>query len=135
MAQATLIGWQEYCALSALGLHKIRAKIDTGARTSALHATHIKFTEIKGEPYVYFSVGHTKCQAKLVEMRMVTNSGGQQEKRPVIETTIAMGGYQFNIEITLTNRTPMRFPMLLGRQALKHRFYIDPNKRYLLGKL
>ncbi len=135
MVEKALIGWQEWCSLPGLGIGSLKAKIDTGAKTSALHATDIKVITIDGQEFVKFCVHEAHCIAPLVDTRVVINSGGNREKRHVIKTGIAMGPFKWNIEITLTNRGPMTFRMLLGRQALRGRFFIDPKKRFALGKL
>lgn len=134
-----LIGWREYLALPILGIDKIKVKIDTGARTSALHALHIHTYKEKGQEMVKFQVHpiqretHTTiaCTAPLLEYRHVTNSGGHSQLRPVIITPVKLGIYQWNIELTLTNRDVMGFRMLLGRQAVKNRFLIDSGQCFL----
>lgn len=137
-----LIGWQEFCSLPDLGLPVIKAKIDSGAKTSALHAYDIKPFTKDGEKYVRFKVQPlqrnklaVECVAKLVEKRYVISSNGEREKRYVINTTIALGGRSFPAELTLTSRHKMAFRMLLGRGALrKAKVAIDPAKSYLMGK-
>jgi hypothetical protein len=134
-----LIGWREYLALPILGIDKIKVKIDTGARTSALHALHIHTYKEKGQEMVKFQVHpiqretHTtiNCIAPLLEYRHVTNSGGHTQLRPVIITPVKLGMYQWNIELTLTNRDVMGFRMLLGRQAVKNRFLVDSGQCFL----
>lgn len=133
-----LIGWRESLGLPTLGIDKINAKIDTGARTSALHAFQIK---IEGD-MVKFRVHprqrntHTtiECIAPLIEYRHVTNSGGHTQLRPVIESIVRLGDYQWSIELTLTNRDAMGFRMLLGRQAVKNRFLVDSGKSFIYEK-
>ena len=141
-AQARMIiGWREWCALPDLGLPGILAKIDTGARTSALHAFHIKrFTQDDTE-WVSFAIHPLQrkrhpeilCQARLVDERVITSSNGKSEKRPVISTTLSLGCHQFDTEITLTNRDEMGCRMLVGRQSLKKRFLVDSALSYTLG--
>jgi hypothetical protein len=134
-----LIGWREYLTLPILNIDKIKVKIDTGARTSAIHALHIHTYKEKSLEMVKFEVHpiqretHTTihCVAPLLEYRHVTNSGGHTQLRPVIVTPIQLGDYQWNIEVTLTNRDVMGFRMLLGRQAIKKRFLIDCTKSFL----
>jgi hypothetical protein len=138
----TLIGWREWLALPGLGVDELKVKIDTGARTSALHAFTVeKFVE-HGAWCVRFgihplhkdnSVEHY-CVADLVEERWVMDSGGHREKRAVIYTPICMGGNTWPIYITLTNRDNMTFRMLLGRNALRGRVIVDMNASYLLGR-
>ena len=138
-----LIGWQEYCGLPALNVPSINAKIDTGAKTSALHAEDIKVFSKLGEKYVRFKVhplaGSTKqvqiCEAPLIERRYVVSSNGEREKRYVIRTQITLGSRSFEAELTLTSRHKMAFRMLLGREALrKARVAVDPTKAHLMGK-
>lgn len=138
-----LIGWQEYCALPRLGVSAINAKIDTGAKTSALHAEDIKVFSKMGQKFVRFKVhpmaGSTKlvqtCEAALIERRYVLSSNGEREKRYVIRTTIILGSRSFEAELTLTSRHKMAFRMLVGREALrKARVTIDPTKAHLMGK-
>lgn len=134
-----LIGWRESLALPTLGINKIKVKIDTGARTSALHALHIDSYKEKDQEMVKFQVHPIQretrttidCIAPLLEYRHVTNSGGHSQLRPVIITPIKLGIYQWNIELTLTNRDVMGFRMLLGRQAVKNRFLVDSGKSFL----
>lgn len=136
------IGWREWIALPELGIRRIKAKIDTGARTSALHAFRVDCFEEKGKTKVSFSL-HPKqknkikvvdCIADLLEMRWVTDSGGHREYRPVIATTVLLGGRQWPVEITLTSRDDMRFRLLLGRTAIRHHFVVDPSTSFLMGK-
>ena len=136
------IGWREWIQISELGVHQIKAKIDTGARTSALHAFHVRPFEQDGIQRVEFKLHprqrdndtHVVCSAPIVDQRDVTDSGGHREKRWVIMPTITLGGTTFPIEMTLTDRDDMRFRMLLGRTAMRGRFVVDPARSYLLGK-
>ena len=137
-----LIGWEEWCALKKLGLPAIQAKIDTGAKTSALHAFDIEMYHRKDEKWVRFKVhplANNKiithlCHARLVDFRRVTNSGGQQEWRYVITTPLTLGRETWDIQITLTDRSPLSFRMLLGREALRGHVMIDPQKSHVTGK-
>lgn len=134
-----LIGWREWLALPALGISQIKAKIDTGARSSALHAFDLHPFEQDGQPWLRFSVHPYQrnsdrtiiAQAPLIDEREVRNSGGKAELRPVIATSVCLNGQQWSIELTLTNRDVMGFRMLLGRQALRQRFWVDPGRSYL----
>ena len=139
-----LIGWREWVSLPALGLPVIKAKVDTGARTSALHAFDIETFERAGTQYVRFSVHPlqskhgrqdvvVKCEAPVVDYRLVSDSGGHREKRYVIETEIRVGTLAFAIEVTLANRESMTHRMLLGRTAMRN-LIIEPTHSYLLGK-
>lgn len=137
-----ILGWREWVALPELGIDKIKAKIDTGARTSTLHAFAVEAFEQDQQKYVSFAIHPiqkndkvvVECTAKVKDQRWVTDSGGHPEYRYVIETPIRIAGKDFMIEITLTNRDVMRFRMLLGRSALKHRFHINPAASYLTKK-
>jgi hypothetical protein len=137
----TIIGFREWVSLSELRLHAIKAKVDTGAKTSSLHAYDIRLVKREGVTFVKFKVHPlqrdssvvTICSSPLVDRRIVTDSGGHKEERYVIETTIQMGSRVAKIELTLTNRESMKYRMLIGREALRN-FYIDAGESYLLGK-
>ena len=141
MSEALRIGWREWVGLPEWGLPAIKAKIDTGARTSSLHALDPEECTLEGVPHVRFillPVQHTLAMgqevfAPLVDRRKVTNSGGVGQVRYVISLRLAIGGLERDIEVTLANRRDMRFRMLLGRQALEGAL-IDPAESYLLGK-
>ena len=136
------IGWRELIGLPDLGIDKIKAKVDTGARTSALHAFRITPFSKDNDTYVRFYVHpaqHKKtpeveCIALVVDQRHVTNSGGKATERYVIRTTIIAGDESWPIELTLTNRDEMGFRMLLGRQAIRRRFVVDPGRSYVTSK-
>lgn len=137
-----MIGWREWVDLPELGLFDIKAKVDTGARTSALHAFDVEpFTE-DGRDRVRFAMHplHRRddkvqvCEADIVDERVVTNSGGQREPRYVIETLLDFAGARWPIEMTLTARDDMMFRMLLGRTAMKGRLVVDPEQSYLMGR-
>jgi hypothetical protein len=139
----TIIGWNEWVELPQLGLPLIKAKIDTGARTSALHAFDIETFKRRGASWVRFKIhplqGNGKldviCEAPVVDRRLVTDSGGKAERRLVIETLATIAGITRRIEITLTNREKMVFRMLLGRQAIsKFDFVVNPAQTALLRK-
>lgn len=137
-----IVGWQEWVSLPELGLPAVKAKIDTGAKTSSLHAYHIeKFTQ-RGQPYVRFEVHPIQrnrvvtrlCEAPVIDKRTVKSSSGDKEKRPVIKTQLLLGDVQWEIELNLTNRDTMGFRMLLGREALKH-MLVNPKHTCLHGKI
>ena len=140
-SKQTIIGWREWLALPDLGIKAIKAKIDTGARTSALHAYDIEPFESGGALKVKFSVHPLQrrkdieihCEAHVVDRRRVTSSDGQSERRYVIRTLMAVGNLRWPIELTLTSRKSMRFRMLLGRSAMSSHLVIDPAKSYLIG--
>jgi hypothetical protein len=135
----TVIGWREWVGLPDLGIDNIKAKIDTGARTSSLDASEVVLFEKEGRTMVRFQAtsgrrDNTKqqtCTAAVVENRNVTNSGGYVEERIVISTKIRIGDLEKKIEITLTQRDNMKFRMLLGRTALGNDFQVDVGRSYL----
>ncbi|HEY9602802.1 MAG TPA: ATP-dependent zinc protease [Allocoleopsis sp.] len=135
-----IIGWQEAVQLPELSI-KVIAKVDTGARSSALHARDIevfwkgkkKMVRFKVEPYMTSNVQTEYIEVRLLEQRIVKSSNGQTELRPVIKTTLKLGSETFEIELTLTNRELMGYAMLLGRAAISNRFMIHPGKAFLLS--
>lgn len=137
--QLPAIGWREWLSLPDLGLTGIKAKIDTGARSSALHAFDIEFfkqqdldfVRFKVHPYQFNDTDTVIAEAELLDIRTVRNSGGQSQSRPVIKTNILLGEQLLPIELTLTNRDVMGFRMLLGRQAVRRRFLVDSGRSYL----
>ncbi|MDF1561835.1 MAG: RimK/LysX family protein [Deltaproteobacteria bacterium] len=137
-----LIGWREWVELPSLGIERIKAKIDTGARTSALHADVVRTYHRAGRCFVTFRVHPTQrslspeleVHAEMIDERQVRSSSGKAELRPVILTTLQLGEERWPIEITLTRRDLMGFRMLLGRQALRRRVRIDPGRSFLLGR-
>lgn len=136
-----VIGWVEWVSLPDLPVKRIKAKADTGAKTSALHAENIRVRLIEnGKHEVTFTVFPSKKKSQAVtvtsplsESRLVRSSTGLATLRPVISTTLKIGGREKKIEITLTNRGPMEYLMLLGRSALRD-FYVDPGHSHLLVK-
>ena len=137
-----VIGWREWLSLPTLNIPAIKAKIDTGARTSALHTSFIESFNEHGVDKVRFGIQPIQkvdeielhCEAVVKDQRMVTDSGGHREMRYVIETEVELFNERWPIEITLTTRTGMRFRMLLGRTALLKKFLVDVNSSYLAGK-
>jgi len=133
------IGWREWLALPDLNVTDIKAKVDTGARTSALHALKIKVFERDDETWVSFKVHPSQddskttivTEARLLGYRNIRSSNGKTEHRPVILTTLELFGKRWPIELTLTRRSEMGFRMLLGRQAMKGRFVVDVSKSFL----
>ncbi len=137
-----IVGWREWVSLSDLELPPIKAKVDTGARTSALHAFAVRPFLENGRQRVEFEI-HPKqfdndlvvtCVADVIDQRAVTDSGGHKEERWVIQTNLYIGSHHWPIEITLTSRIDMRFRMLLGRNAIKHRALVDSSRSYVIGK-
>lgn len=148
MSEPVLLGWREWVALPELGLLAIRCKIDTGAATSALHATEITRFERDGQPWARFAVRpfHRKHrrlvlqgEAPIVDEREVTSSNGQTDVRLVVRTLFRLGlradAPTWSIELTLANRRTMQFPMLLGREAMDGRVLVDAGASYRLGRL
>lgn len=137
-----MIGWQEWCSLPAIHIPAIKTKIDTGAKTSALHASEIEFFHRDNKSFVRFIVQPLKkvpsiqqhCHAPVIDQRLITNSGGQKESRYIISTPIRLGNLSWEIEIGLTNRNQLIFPMLLGRDALKGKIIVDPGRILCQGK-
>ncbi len=140
-AQRIHVGWREWLALPALGIGAIKAKVDTGAQTSALHSLDAEPFRARRRDFVRFGVHILQgrrdivaCTAELVDRRWVTNSGGHRDYRYVIRTQLQLGDEEWPIEITLANRDPMRFRMLLGRSAMHGRVNVIPDASYLLGR-
>jgi len=132
-----VIGWLEHIALPSLGLHRIKAKIDTGAKWSALHAENIAYQVIDQKKYVFFEVTHesgevSKVRAHFLETRSIKSSSGHVTVRPVIIMKTIIGKHQFDTQFTLINRSLMRYKVIIGRDALCDRFVVDPAKTYLL---
>ncbi|MBE9127317.1 MULTISPECIES: ATP-dependent zinc protease [unclassified Coleofasciculus] len=137
--QLLIIGWRERITLPELGITDIKAKIDTGARSSALHAFDVETFQRNGKMIVRFKVHPYQrdthrtvtAEAELLEQRQVRNSGGHSQLRPVIQTMVELNGRRWQIELTLTNRDVMGFRMLLGRQAVRKRFLVDAGRSFL----
>ena len=137
-----IIGWREWLALPELQIPAIKAKVDTGARTSALHAFFVEPLTRDGIQMVRFGVHPLQkrldleiiCEAPVKDYRSVSDSGGHREMRYVIETVICLGDRRLRAELTLTNRDNMKFRMLLGRTAMDH-VAVIPDKSYLTGRL
>jgi hypothetical protein len=136
-----VLGWREWLALPDLGIHAIRAKLDTGARTSALHVDTLETFQSEGHEWVRFSVatGSTDADSVLAEApvhdrRPVTDSGGHVSERIFLRTRLVLAGLEYPVEINLTSRRNMLFPMLLGRTALARRFLVDPARSFRSGR-
>lgn len=137
-----LIGWREWAAFPELGVKRIKAKIDTGAKTSALHAFRLETFRKGGVDYAEFYLHPLQkkarpekfCFAPIVDKRWIRSSNGSVEQRFIIRTLIRLGDREWPIDLSLTNRDSMGFRLLLGRDAFRKKFLIDPRASFLLGK-
>ncbi len=137
-----VIGWREWLAIPTLQIDRIKAKVDSGARTSSLHASNIQPVTDRGAPHLSFVVHPEQrrreptiaCIAAVFDERLVASSSGHRELRYVIQVEISLGGATWPIELTLTNRDSMGFRMLLGREALRKRALIDAGRSFIAGR-
>lgn len=137
-----VIGWREWVALPELGIKAIKAKVDTGARSSSLHAFDLEEFERDNEQWVRFKVHPVQrkterviqTEAKVLEYRSVRSSSGKAAMRPVVLATLELLGEVYPVELTLANRNEMGFRMLLGREAFRRRFLVDAGRSYRNGK-
>jgi len=136
------VGWREWVGFPKLGVDRIKAKLDTGARTSSIHAFRIRKMDDTDEPRIEFylhPVQHKRhpeyrCTAQVVDERTVKSSNGESETRYVIITPMRMGTHIWPVELTLSNRDQMGFRMLVGRSAIRGRCIVDPGSSFLLGR-
>ncbi len=144
MNSKKIIGWKEWFNLDCLGLPAIKGKIDTGAKTSSLHAFNIENFFIEDVEYVKFDIHPLQknkhlvrsCVARVIDQRMVSDSSGKKEKRFVIKSDLRIGETKIRIELTLANRDSMTFRMLLGRDAVKQaKMLVDSSKSFIQGKV
>jgi hypothetical protein len=137
-----VIGWREWVALPSLGIPGIKAKVDTGARSSSLHAFDVEFANRRGRTFARFTVhpfqrdteSSVAAEAEVLEFRRVKSSSGHSTLRPVILADVEVLGTRWTIELTLANRDQMGFRMLLGRQAIRDRFLVDAGRSYYGGR-
>ena len=138
-----IIGWKEWCSLDSIALPAIKGKVDTGAKTSAIHAFNIECFFIEDIEYVKFDIHPLQknkkfkrsCIARIIDRRMVSDSSGKKEKRIVIKSNLRLGTRKASIELTLTNRDSMAFRMLIGRETLAQlKTIVDVSKSFLQGK-
>ena len=137
-----VIGWREWVGLPDLGIERIKAKVDTGARSSSLHAFDVEIFRKNGVDWVRFKVQPVQrknstvveLESKVLDSRSVRSSSGKADMRPVIVTNVTLLGVTWPVELTLANRDQMGFRMLLGRQAFRRRFLVDAGKSYFGGK-
>ena len=140
MSDLAVLGWREWLALPEFGIDYIKAKIDTGARTSALHAFYLEPFTRDDKPWIRFGIHPRQrstdevvhCEAPVLDQRNVTDSGGHKEQRYVIKTPVRLGERLVDIEMTLTDRENMRFRMLLGRTAMRGHCVVDPQRSYVV---
>lgn len=137
-----VIGWREWLSIPELGIPRIKAKVDTGARTSAIHAFALERYDARGGLHrVRFSVHPiqsdndtvVECDAPVIGERSVRDSGGHEEIRPFIRVPVTLGTHTWEIEFSLTSRDNMKFRMLLGRTAMEDRFVVDPAASFCQG--
>jgi len=141
-AEKSIVGWREWVALPQIGIERIKAKVDTGARTSALHAFKIEPFSRDGVDWLKIGIHPAQrktapevwCEAAVLDRRVVRDSGGHEEARFVIETPVTLGAVTRSIELTLTDRDNMGFRMLLGRTALRGFFIVDPARSYVVSR-
>jgi hypothetical protein len=142
MKSTLVMGWREWIELPVLGIRRVKAKVDTGARSSSLHAEGIELFQVRGQMAVRFIVLPMQrsrlkpiaCEAPLYDERYVKSSNGSRELRPVIRTPVSWGGESWDVDVTLTSRDLMGFRMLLGREAIRRRFLVDTGRSYLGGR-
>ena len=136
-----IIGWREWVKLPDLGVEMIKVKVDTGARSSALHTYDVQEFQKNGQRWVRFKIHPlqrsskqvVQADAKILEFRSVRSSSGRAVRRPVIVTSVELLGICWSVELTLANRDNMGFRMLLGREAVRRRFLVDAGKSYYGG--
>jgi hypothetical protein len=140
--QPPAIGWREWVSMPELGVKRIKAKIDTGARSSSVHAFDVKTFFKEDQEFVQFSIHPAQGRdqpeiaavAPILERRLIRSSNGEAEYRIVIRATLSLLGQQFPIDLTLANRDAMGFRMLIGREALRGRFVVDAQRSFLAGR-
>lgn len=141
MGERVHVGWREWVRLPTLGDVHVKAKVDTGARTSALHAFDLELTEEGDDLWADFEIhplqdgdeGARRVRARVEELRRVKSSTGHAQDRPLIRVPVVVAGESYEVDLTLTSRDEMGFRMLLGRQALRRRFVVDPARSFLGG--
>lgn len=143
MEDRIIVGSEEWCGFPTLGIHAIKARVDSGAKTSALHAFNIRSFTRNGEPWVSFDIHPIqksdttvlRCESRVVDRRSIRSSNGTSERRHVIRVPMYLGGQSWEIELTLTNRDTMGYRMLLGREAMQGHLLVDPSAHFNLGDL
>ncbi|WP_038059675.1 ATP-dependent zinc protease [Thioalkalivibrio sp. ALJT] len=140
--RSTTLGWREWVGLPDLGIDAVKCKVDTGARSSALHAFQVERFTRDGSHWVRFGIhphqhdNQTEvwCEAPVLDVRNVTDSGGHSSERYFIATQARIGDWILPLELSLTSRDTMLFRMLLGREAMRGRFLVDPQRSFVLGR-
>ncbi|MFV0304369.1 MAG: 30S ribosomal protein S6--L-glutamate ligase [Moheibacter sp.] len=143
MENKMIAGSEEWVTLPDMGLPMIKVRVDSGAKTSALHAVNIAPFQRRGDPWVSFDVYPIQfdgkrvvhCEAPVVDMRTIKSSTGNRERRYVVKAVLKIQEYSWEIEVSLTNRDTMGYRMLLGREAMKGRILVDPESSFLLGEV
>jgi hypothetical protein len=138
-----IIGWREWVVLPDLKIARVKAKVDTGARSSSLHAFDVELVKRRKQTLVLFKVHPTQndssrtvsCSAELLDERWVKSSNGKRELRPTVRTRVGFGEEAWPIDLTLTSRDMMGFRMLLGREAVRKRFLVDAGRSFLMKGL
>ncbi len=141
-APLVIIGWREWVSLPEIGISRIKAKIDTGARSSSLHAFDIQRFDDEGRSFVRFNVHPVQrredisvlCEAEVHDVRNVKSSSGESSDRIVIQTPVSWMGETWTVDLTLADRTQMGFRMLVGREAVRGRMLVDPGRSYFGGR-
>lgn len=140
MKEKLIIGSLENCDLPEIGIHNLQMRVDTGARTSALHVDNLKKIILGGKPWVSFDIHPNvhdvdeiiHCESPLHDIRTIKSSNGSSEERYIIKTAFEIAGQCWNIEISLSDRSDMSNLMLFGRQGMKNRVLVDPSRSFIL---
>lgn len=143
MTELEVIGWREWVGMPDLSVERIKAKVDTGARTSSLHAFDMERFTKRNRQWISFSIHPMQrdskqviqCEFPIHDLRTVRSSNGRKELRPVIRTRLHLNGDDWLIDLNLTSRDLMGFRMLLGREAVRNRFAVNPGRSFLVREL
>lgn len=142
MKEKQIVGSVEVCALPDIGIDSIEARIDTGAKISSLHADNLEEFMRENEQWLRYEIHPNvhnvddvvKCESKIIRKPQVKSSNGQSERRYLVKTTLILGKQQWEIDLTLTDRALMKYPMLLGREGMGDKVLVDPSVSFLLSK-
>lgn len=143
MKDMLIIGAEEWCTFPSLGIPAVKARVDSGAKTSSLHAFNIEKFAKNSNAWVRFEIHPLQkdkkisiiCEAEIIDKRKVKSTSGISEKRFVVQVPLCIGSDTWDVEVTLTNRDSMGYRMLLGREAMMNRFLIDPSSSFLMGEI